>query len=96
MRLVNHVLKDCIGKYVLAYFDDILVYSLSLESHLFHLKEFLLVLMNNHLFANVEKCTFSVDGVIFLGSIVNKNGVHIDPQKSKSSKSGQHHRMKKM
>ena len=39
MRLMNHVLKDSIGKYVVVYFDDILVYSHSLESHLVHLRE---------------------------------------------------------
>jgi len=55
MRLMNHVLKDCIGKYGVVYFDD--VYSQSLESHIIHLREVLLVLMNNNLFANVKKCT---------------------------------------
>jgi len=58
MRLMNHVLRDCIGKFVVVYFDDILVYSQSLESHLSHLMEVLLVLRNNNLFANVDKCTF--------------------------------------
>jgi len=41
MRLMNHVLRDCIGKYVVVYFDNILVYSQSLESHLSHLREVL-------------------------------------------------------
>jgi len=56
MRLMNNVLRDSIGKYVV-YFDDILIYSQSLESHLSHLREVLLVFRNNNLFANVEKCT---------------------------------------
>jgi len=84
MRLMNHVLRDCIGKYVVVYFDDILVYSQSVESHLSHLKEVLLDLRNNILFANVDKCSFCVDSVVFLGFIVNKNGVHVDPEKIKS------------
>ena len=84
MRLMNHVLRSCIGKYVVVYFDDILVYSNSLESHLVHLRELLLVLRNNNLFANVEKCTFCVDSVVFLCFIVNKNGVHVDPEKIKA------------
>jgi len=75
MRLMNHVLMDYIGKYVVVYFDDILVYSQSLESHLSHLREVLLVLRKNNLFSNVDKCTFCVDSVVFLGFIVNKNGV---------------------
>ena len=44
MRLMNHTLRDCIGKYVVVYFDDILVYSKTLEDHLSHLREVLLVL----------------------------------------------------
>jgi len=84
LRLLNHVLRDCIGKYVVVYFDDILVYSQSLESHLSHLREVLLVRRNNSLFANRDKCTFCVDSVVFLGFIVNKNGVHVNPKKVKA------------
>jgi len=85
MRLMNHVLRDCIGKYVVVYFDDILVYSQSLDSHLSHLREVLLVLRNNSLFVNSDKFTFCVDSVVFLGFIVKKNGVQT-PKKSKPFK----------
>jgi len=78
MRLMNHVLRDCIGKYVVVYFDDILMYSQSLESHLSHLREVIRVLKNNSLFANSDKCTFCVDSVVLLGFIVNTNRVHVD------------------
>ena len=84
MMLMNHVLRDCIGKYVVVYFDDILIYSQSLESHLSHLREVLLVLRNNNLFANRDKCMFCVDSVVFLVFIVNKNGVYVDPEKIKA------------
>jgi len=66
MRLMNHVLRDCIGKYIVVYFDDILVYSQSLESYLSQLRVVLLVLWNNNMFANVDKCPFCVDSVVFL------------------------------
>jgi len=78
MRLMNHVLRDCIEKFVVVCFDDILVYNTSVESHIHHLREVLLVLWKNLLFANVDKCTFCVDSVVFLGFIVTKNGVHVD------------------
>ena len=73
-----------IGKYVVVYFDDILVYSKTLEDHLSHLREVILVLRKNSLFANRDKCTFCVDSVVFLGFIVNKRGVHVDPEKIKA------------
>jgi len=86
MRLINHVLRDCIAKFVVVYFDDILVYSHSVESHIHHLREVLLVLKKNKLFANVDKCTFCVDSVFFSGFIVNKHRVHVDPIKIKDIK----------
>nr|KYP59330.1 Retrovirus-related Pol polyprotein from transposon 17.6 [Cajanus cajan] len=84
MRLMNHALRDCIGRFVVVYFDDILIYSQSLSDHVDHLRQVLLVLRDNHLFANVDKCTFCVDNVIFLGFVVSKNGVHVDPEKIKA------------
>ena len=84
LRLMNHVLRDCIGKYVVVYFDDILVFSQSLDDHLRHLREVFLVLRNNSLFANSAKCTFCVDSIVFLGFVVNKMGLHVDPEKIKA------------
>jgi len=93
IRLVNHVLRDCIDKYVVIYFDDILVYSQSLDDHLRHLREVFLVLRNNSLFVNSDKCTFCVDSIVFLGFVVKKKGYMLTPKKSKSSKNGQLHKM---
>nr|KYP59884.1 Transposon Ty3-G Gag-Pol polyprotein [Cajanus cajan] len=84
MRLINHILKDCIGKFVVVYFDDILVYSKTLDEHLGHLRQVLIILKENHLYANLEKFTFYKDQVIFLGFMVGKEGVHVDPQKIKA------------
>jgi len=81
---MNHVLCDCIGIFVIVYFDDILVYSISLNGHIDHLRVVLSLLRTNQLYANIDKCTFSVDSVVFLGFAVNKNGVHVDPEKIKA------------
>ena len=41
MRFMNHVLRDCIGRFVVVYFDEILVYNHNVESHIHHLREVL-------------------------------------------------------
>nr|KYP50636.1 Retrovirus-related Pol polyprotein from transposon 17.6 [Cajanus cajan] len=84
MRLMNHVLRDCIRKFVVVYFDGILVFSKSLDEHLRHLRGVLIILRDNHRYANLEKCTFSKENVKFLGFIVGKEGVQVDPEKMKS------------
>nr|KYP55075.1 Transposon Ty3-G Gag-Pol polyprotein [Cajanus cajan] len=84
MHLMNHVLRDCIGKFVVVYFDDILIYSRILSDHLGHLRQVFYILRKNRLFGNLEKCTFCVDSVIFLGFIINKKRVHVDPEKIKA------------
>jgi hypothetical protein len=61
MRLMNEVLHSFIGKFVVVYFDDILIYSKSLDEHIEHLRAIFGVLHEAHLFANLEKCTFSTD-----------------------------------
>jgi len=84
MRLMNHDLRECIGKFMVVYFDDILIYNKSLHEHKDYLRSVLTILTVNSLFANKEKCTFCVDSVIFLGFVVNKNGVHVDLTKIKA------------
>jgi hypothetical protein len=70
MRLMNEILRAFIGKYVVVYFDDILVYSKSYEAHLEHLRAVFNVLRDARLFGNLEKCTFCTDRVSFLGYVV--------------------------
>ncbi|XP_052725950.1 uncharacterized protein LOC128194403 [Vigna angularis] len=84
MRLMNHVLQEYIGSFVVVYFDDILIYSKGLKEHLHHVRKVLIFLRQHHLFANFDKCTFCQESVIFLGFKVGKEGVHVDPSKIKA------------
>lgn len=74
-------------KFVLVFFDDILIYSPDLHSHLSHLEMVLSVLQKNVLFAKPSKCYFGVTSVEYLGHIVSKEGVSTDPGKVEAIKS---------
>jgi len=75
MRLMNHVLRKFIGKFVVVYFDDILIYNKSYDDHVVHLRCVLEALRCEKLYANWEKCVFYMDHVIFLVFIVSSQGV---------------------
>ena len=81
MRLMNHILREFIGKFVVVYFDDILIYSTSLDLHIDHLKSVLTVLRKEQLYANLEKCIFCTNHVVFLGFVVSSKGVQVDMEK---------------
>ena len=66
MHLMNHVLRTFIGKFVVVYFDDILIYSCTMEEHVEHIKMVLEVLRTEKLYANLEKCTFCTDKLVFM------------------------------
>ncbi|XP_048135655.1 uncharacterized protein LOC125315249 [Rhodamnia argentea] len=81
MRPMNQVFRPFIGQFVVIYFDDILVYSASIEQHLQHLRKVFEVLREQKLYTNTKKCHFLADEVTFLGYIISKEGIRMDPVK---------------
>jgi hypothetical protein len=81
MILMNEVLRAFIGKFMVVYFDDILVYSKSIDEHIDHVRAIFNALRDAHLFGNREKCTFWMDRVSFLGYVVTPQGIEVDHAK---------------
>ncbi|XP_038979137.1 uncharacterized protein LOC108510772, partial [Phoenix dactylifera] len=63
------------------YFDDILIYSKTLDEHVNHLHVVLNVLRENKVYANLKKCSFCHESVVFLGFVVSSKGISVDEEK---------------
>lgn len=79
--LMNSVFKPLLRKFVLVFFDDILVYSKSWAKHLEHLRSVLLVLREQQLFAKKSKCYFRTAKVEYLGHVLSEDTVSMDHSK---------------
>ncbi|KAH9753570.1 hypothetical protein KPL71_015115 [Citrus sinensis] len=75
MRLMNQVLKPFSCKFVVVYFDDILVYSVDVVTHLEHLRMVMEVLRRNKFYINMKKCSFLQSNVEFLDFVVGMDGI---------------------
>jgi hypothetical protein len=81
MNLMNSVFMDYLDKFMVVFIDDILIYSQSEEKHADHLRMVLQRLREHQLYAKLTKCEFWIDEVLFLGHIINKEGLAVDPKK---------------
>nr|GEY56852.1 Ty3/gypsy retrotransposon protein [Tanacetum cinerariifolium] len=78
---VNDIFRPVLRKFILVFFDDILVYSLSKEAHYEHLRHVFDTLNKNQFHAKLSKCAFAQAEIQFLGHMISKNGVQADPDK---------------
>jgi hypothetical protein len=81
MRLMNEVLCAFIRRFLVVYFDDILIYSKYLVDHLNHLCAVFNAFHEASLFGNLDKCTFCIERVSFLGYVVTPQGIEVDQAK---------------
>jgi hypothetical protein len=82
--LMNDIFKPFLRRFVLVFFDNILVYSTNLSDHLLHLHQVLEVLHSNQLYAKCSKCCFGVSEIEDLGHLISNQGVRTDPSKLES------------
>jgi hypothetical protein len=61
------------------YLDDILIYNKTWAEHLQHIQQILHTLRQHKLYANLEKLSFGMDRVHYLGYIIDQHGLHVDP-----------------
>ena len=84
--LMNSIFKPFLRKFVLVFFDDILIYIKSWEDHVQHVDRVLQLLEAQQLYAKPSECFFGVQEMEYLGHIVYHEGVKSDPNKIKAIK----------
>ncbi|CAN2389487.1 multicellular organism development, partial [Pristimantis euphronides] len=83
-NFVDDLFKQLIGRCLIVYLDDILVFSPDMQSHIHHLRSVLKILHDNRLFAKKEKCVFGVQTITFLGHVITPQAITMDPDKVKA------------
>jgi hypothetical protein len=81
MYLMNKVFIEYLGKFVVVFIDDILIYSKSEEEHQEYLCLVLQKLRDHRLYARLSKCEFWLKQVVLLGHIILNGGISVDPSK---------------
>lgn len=83
---MNDLLRPYLRKFILVFFDDILIFSPTWSTHLKHLEQILKLLLQHQFFAKFSKCQFGVRSVEYLGHIISAQGVQADPSKLEAIK----------
>ena len=86
MSMMNNIFSRYLDKFVLVFIDDILLYSKNKEEHEEHLRIVLQVLREHQLYAKFSKCDFYKPQIQYLGHIISKTGVAMEPKNIKTIK----------
>jgi hypothetical protein len=78
---MNHIFRGQLRKYLLVFFDDILIYNKTWDEHLAHLGEVLDIMQAQSLYAKESKCEFGMRELLYLGHIISGQGVQVHQEK---------------
>src|SRR5256885_17192195 len=78
---MNYVLQDYIRKFLAVYLNDIIIYFKTFEQHIDHINSILKALRDSFLKIKFRKCFFCFSNISFLGHIVGRSGIAVDPFK---------------
>jgi hypothetical protein len=74
---MNHIFRGQLRKYLLVFFDDIMIYIKTWDEHLAHLGEVFDIMQAQSLYARESKCEFCMRELLYLGHIISEQGVQI-------------------
>lgn len=75
MCLINNIFHPYLDEFILAFLDDIFVYSKNDDEHEVHLRKTLQLLREHKLYAKMSKCSFAKDKITYLGRVISKDGI---------------------
>jgi len=81
---MNRVFRAYLDKFIVVFIDDSLIYSKDREENADHLRMVLQTLREHQLYGKLKKCEFWLEEMEFLGHVLTKEGIQVDPQKVKA------------
>jgi hypothetical protein len=83
-QMMMKLFRPYIGKFLLVYLDDLLVYSKSEAEHYEHLRLIFQLCRTHQLYLKLSKCEFFKKEVHYLGHVISADGIKVDPNKTKA------------
>ena len=81
MRYMDDLLQPFIGKLYIVYLDDILIFSRSWEEYVKKIQQVFDTLQQHQLYLSMDKCSFAMTNIKYLGYVIDSTGIHVDPEK---------------
>ena len=79
--IMNSIFRPHLRKFILVFFDDILIYSPDWDHHLLHVRQTFEILRQHRFFVKASKCAFGQQELEYLGHIITSQGVKVDDNK---------------